>query len=92
MPKKDYLIGKVMEIVDGETFRMAVARIGRKTMREYGKEERVFIKKFRLRDIVWITGVFTKPQLEKMFKGRQVLCLVDSRGRGGRIEAEVQLI
>ncbi len=92
MPKKDYLIGKVMEIVDGETFRMAVARIGRKTMREYGKEERVFIKKFRLRDIVWITGVFTKPQLEKMFKGRQVLCLVDSRDRGGRIEAEVQLI
>lgn len=92
MPMKDFLIGNVTEILDGETFRIAVARVRGKNIHRYENEERIQIKRLRLHDVAWMTGVFTKPKLERMFKGKQVLCRVNSRDRRGRIEADVQLI
>ena len=92
MAERDFIVGNVTCVVDGETFQVAVDRIGRKNMHVYGNTERIHMKKLKLHENVWMTGVFTKPQLERMFRGRQVLCLVKSRDLGGRIVADVQVM
>jgi endonuclease YncB( thermonuclease family) len=92
MAEKVFIVGNVTSVVDGETFQVAVDRIGRMNLHGCGDTERVHMKKLKLQENVWMTGVFTKPQLEKMFRGRQVLCLVKSRDLGGRIVADVQVM
>lgn len=92
MAGKDFIVGNVTSFVDGETFHVAVDRIGKKNMHVYGDTERIHMKKLKLLENVWMTGVFTKPQLERMFRGKQVLCHVNSRDQGGRIVADVQVM
>lgn len=92
MKERQYLIGNVTEIVDGETIHMSVQRTheGRRLGNE--EQEMIRIRKLRLTDIAWISGSFTRSQIEKMLKGKQVLCLIRSREQGGKIVADVQLI
>jgi hypothetical protein len=92
MAEKDFIVGNVICVVDGETFHVAVDRFGRKNLHVYGDTERIQMKKLKLHENVWMTGVFTKPQLERMFRGKQVLCLVNSRDLGGWIVADVQVM
>ncbi len=92
MAAKNFIVGNVTSVVDGETFQVAVDRSGRKNLHAYGDTERVHMKKLRLHENVWMTGVFTKSQLEKIFRGKQVLCHVRSRDPGGRIVADVQVM
>lgn len=92
MTGREFIVGNVTDVFDGETIRLTVERIGGKKEHAFNDQEKIRIKKLRLTDIAWMTGVFTKPQIEKMFKGRQVLCLVKSRDQGGKIVADVQLI
>ena len=92
MSAKDFLIGNVTDVVDGETIRMTVDRAGGRRMHGYKVQEKIRIKKLRLTDIAWMTGVFTRPQIEKLLKGKQVLCLIRSRDPGGTIIADVQVV
>lgn len=64
MTGREFIVGNVTDVFDGETIRLTVER----------------------------TGVFAKPQIEKRFTGKQVLCLVKSRDQGGKIIADVQLM
>jgi hypothetical protein len=92
MPGQDFIIGNVTDVVDGETLNITVDRtIGKKRL-GFGDKENIRIHRFWLTDIVWITGVFTRSQIEKMLKGKRILCLIRSRKEGGKIIADVQLI
>lgn len=92
MRTRDFIIGNVTDVIDGETIHMTVDQTGGGKWVQYGEQERIRIKKLRLTDIAWLTGAFTRSQIEKMLKGKQILCLVRSREQGGKIIADVQLI
>ena len=92
MAEKDFIVGNVTSVLDGETFQVSVDRIGKRNLQVYGDTERIHMKKLKLRENVWMTGVFTKPQLERMFRGKKVLCRVSSRDLSGRIVADVQVM
>jgi|GEM_PF-6904792 len=94
MGRRDFLIGNVTEVVDGETISMTVERTGggKRYGYRYNVQQNIQIKRLRLTDIAWMTGIFTRPQIEKMLKGKQILCLIRSRDPGGKIIADVQLI
>ena len=94
MVGRDFLIGNVTDVVDGETISMTVERTGggKRYGYRYKDQEKVRIKRLKLTDIAWMTGVLTRPQVEKMLKGKQILCLIRSRDPGGSIIADVQLI
>jgi hypothetical protein len=92
MAGRDYIIGDVSDVVDGETIHMTVDRTG--GGKTYGDSDlaKVQIKKLRLTDIAWLTGAFTRSQIEKMIKGKRILCRIKSRDQGGKIIGDVQLI
>jgi len=92
MSERDFIIGKVTDVIDGETFRITVDRTGGKNRHGYKDQEKIHIKKIKLTDITWMTGVFTKSKIEKMFRGKKVLCLIRSRDQAGKIIADVQLV
>lgn len=94
MGRRDFLIGNVTEVVDGETISMTVERTGggKRYGYRYNVQQNIQIKRLGLTDIAWMTGVFTGPQIEKMLKGKQILCLIRSRDPGGSIIADVQLL
>ncbi len=94
MVRRDYIIGNVTDVVDGETIGMTVDRTGGgKTYGyKYKVKEMIKINRLRLTDVAWMTGVFTRSQIERMLKGKQILCLIRSRDPGGNIVGDVQLI
>lgn len=92
MAQNDFLIGNVLEILDDETFEMEVMRVGRKNRRAYGYEEKIHIHRLKQSEITTLIGPHPKPFLERMLKGKEVMCLVHSREPGGQIEADVFII
>lgn len=94
MTRRDYIIGNVIDVLDEETISLMVDRTG--GGKRYGYKttgrEKIQINRLRLTDIAWLTGTFTVSQVEKMLKGKQVLCLVRSRDPRGSLIADVQLI
>lgn len=92
MAGQEYVIGKVTDVIDGETLNISVDGAGGGQRDEFREKESIRIRRFRLTDIVWMTGAFTRAQAEKMLKGKQVMCLVRSHDSGGNIIADIQLI
>lgn len=89
MVKKDFIIGNVKNVLDKDTFKMVVTRVGRKNKQLYDFEEQVRISKLKSSEIVNLIGEHPKPLLEKMLKNREVMCLISSRKPDGKIEADV---
>jgi endonuclease YncB( thermonuclease family) len=92
MAERDIIVGVVTDVIDGETILVAWDRSGINNAHKYRDEERIHIRKIKLDKCAWLRGVFTKPMLERMFRGKQVMCLVYSREKGGRIVADVHVI
>lgn len=92
MAERDFIIGDVMHVLDGKSFRMAVTRIGRNNRDRYSGEERIHIRSLKPAEIVSITGVFEKPVLERVLIEREVVCLIHSRTEGGQLAADVYIV
>lgn len=92
MEQKDFLIGNVRYVFDGESFEMAVTRVGRKNENEYENEERIHIHRLKPAEIVVFNGTRPKPLLERMLLDKEVMCLVHSREQNGQIDADVFII
>jgi hypothetical protein len=92
MVKKDFIIGNVKNVLDKDTFKMVVTRVGRKNKHRYDFEEQVRISKLKSSEIVNLIGEHPKPLLEKMLKNREVMCLISSRESDGQIEADVFIV
>ena len=94
MAGRDFIIGNVTDVVDGETIRMKVdlSASGARFGCRYQDQENIQIRRLRLTDIAWITGAFTRPLVEKVLKGKKILCLIRSRKPGGNLVADVQVI
>jgi hypothetical protein len=92
MSQKDFLIGNVMDVLDGETFELNVTRVGKNNRHIYDHEEKIHINRLKPAEIVSLIGARPKPLLERILKKREVMCLVHSRDQGGKIEADVFII
>ncbi|NIO17641.1 MAG: hypothetical protein GTN70_11795 [Deltaproteobacteria bacterium] len=92
MRQKDFLIGNVGHVFDGETFKLMVTRVGRKNENEYDDEEKIHIQKLKPADILTYRGTRPKPLLERMLLDKEVMCLVHSREKDGHIDADVFII
>lgn len=91
MPKKDFIIGNVREIVGDNAFYVTVNRVGEKNRWAYGDVEMVWIKTLKVSEIVTLFWNREQLTLEKLLKGREVMCIVHSRGENGEIEADVYM-
>ncbi|NIO17275.1 MAG: hypothetical protein GTN70_09835 [Deltaproteobacteria bacterium] len=89
MSHKDFLIGNVVHVLDGDTFELTVTRVGKKNRNIYDEEEKIHINRLKPAEIVSLVGARPKPLLERMLMKREVMCLVNSREPGGKIEADV---
>lgn len=92
MGQKDFIIGNVTTVLDDDTFKMAVTRVGKNNKDLYNGEEEVVIATLRSSEIVQLIGDHPKPLLERMLMNREVMCLISARGAAGRIEADVFII
>lgn len=92
MPGQDFVIGNVTDVIDGETLNITVDRTSEEKKRETGGSENIRIHRIWLTDIVWMTGVSTRSQIEKMLKGKRILCLIRAQEQGGETVADVHLI
>lgn len=92
MSQKDFLIGNVSHVLDGDTFAITVTRVGKNNRHAYELEEKVRINKLKPAEIVSLIGARPKPLLERILKKREVMCLVNSKEPGGKIEADVFII
>jgi endonuclease YncB( thermonuclease family) len=91
MPQRDLIIGRVINVVDGDTFQMKVAMVGRNNRSKYGSTEYVRIDELKPVDSVSLTGERSKPILSKILKDRKITCVVNSRREDGMIEGVVFL-
>lgn len=92
MEHKDFLIGNVRYVLDGQTFDMEVTRTGKKNCYNYDLVERVHIHRLKATELVSLIGPQTQPFLERMLTGNEVMCLVHSKNGNGQIEADVFII
>lgn len=92
MPGRDFVIGNVTDVIDGETLNITVDRTSEEKKRDVGVREIIRIHRIWLTDIVWMTGVSTRSQIEKMFKGKRILCSIRKQEQGGKLFADVHLI
>ncbi|MDH3257992.1 MAG: hypothetical protein OEM19_00815 [Deltaproteobacteria bacterium] len=92
MSQKDFFIGNVLCVLDGDTFELAVTRVGKNNRHDYDHEEQVRINKLKPAEVVSLIGARPKPLLERILIKREVMCLVHSRNPGGKIEADVFII
>jgi len=92
MARREFIVGNVTDVIDGETLCVTVERNGGRNTYEYKEQETIKINKIRMTNIAWMTGVYTKSKIEKMFKGKKVLCLIESKDLSGNIMADVQLV
>lgn len=92
MPGRDFVIGNVTDVIDGETLDITVDRTSEEKKHEFGDRKNIRIHRIWLTDIVWLTGVSTRSQIEKMLKGKRILCSIRTPEQGGKIVADVHLI
>jgi hypothetical protein len=92
MGQRDFIIGNVTNVVDKDTFRIAVTRVGRHNRDLYDAEEEIVISTLKSSEIVQLIGEHPKPLLEKMLMNREVMCLISLREAKGQIKADVFIV
>ncbi len=92
MGQRDFIIGNVTNVVDKDTFRIAVTRVGRNNRDHYNAEEEIVISTLKSSEIVQLIGEHPKPLLEKMLMNREVMCLIFTREAKGQIKADVFIV
>ncbi|NIS73687.1 MAG: hypothetical protein GTO08_00055 [Deltaproteobacteria bacterium] len=92
MAQEDFIIGNVLNVLDGETFELEVTRVGRRNSHRYKGEEKIRINTLKPAEFVTLMGAHPRPILDRILRKKEVMCLVHSRSTGGHIEADVYII
>jgi len=88
----DTIRGPVTNIVDGDTFDMKVAHVGKNNKSEYNDEETIRIADIDAPELHAPGGKRSKDILERKLKGREVRCYVQARDSYGRVVADVKVL
>lgn len=88
----DTIRGKVIDVIDGDTFDITVTHIGENNTHEYNGEERIRIANIDAPELKAPSGKRSKELLVNKLVGKEVCCYVQARDTYGRIVANVEII
>lgn len=88
----DTIRGKVINIVDGDTFDMTVTHTGKNNQHNYNDEERTRIANIDAPELKTPGGKRSKELLVNNLLGKEVRCYVQARDTYGRIVANVEIV
>lgn len=87
----DVIWGKVVKVIDGDTFDIKVTRVRRGKQYEYGTKERIRIEGIDTAELPSLAGRRAKRDLERALKGKSVRCDIGARDTYGRLICRVAL-
>lgn len=88
----DYLWGRAIEVLDGDTFDMKVTRVGRTNDYEYRHRERVRVKGIDAAELDEPGGARSRRRLAAYLGGEHIRIDVHARDRYGRIVGDVAVV
>ena len=88
----DTIRGLVTRVVDGDTFEMNVAYIGKKNAEKYDDSEIVRIAGIDAPELDTDAGKKAKAELTNRLSGKEVRCTVQARDTYGRVVADVEVL
>jgi endonuclease YncB( thermonuclease family) len=88
----DYFSGRVSRVIDGDTFDMAVERVGTDNKYNYNSVERIRIAGYNSSELGTAAGNMAKQSLYLKIGGKRVGVTVDSRDVYGRIVGSIQVL
>ena len=86
----DVIQGPVIDVIDGDTFEIEVAKVGKDNEYEYNEVERIRIADIDAPELNTGAGKRSKAALQRKLKGKEVRCDVQARDKYGRIIAKVK--
>ena len=88
----DTIRGPVVEIIDGDTFKLRVTHVGRNNKNEYDNLEIVRIADLDAPEMNTPEGIRAKEALKRKLEGKQVRCHVQARDKYGRVIADYEIL
>ncbi len=88
----DTIRGKVINIVDGDTFDMTVTHVGKNNEVKYNDQERIRIADTNAPEINTKSGITAKNILTSKLLNKEVRISVKSRDRYGRIVGDIEIL
>ncbi len=88
----DSIKGKVIEIIDGDTFKMNVTQQDESNKYKYNPQEIIRIADTNAPELDSLPGQLAKISLEKRLLNKNVRCKVKSRDRYGRLICDVNVV
>jgi len=87
----DVIWGKVVKVIDGDTFDIKVTHVRRGNQYEYSTKERIRIEGIDPAELPSLAGRRAKRDLERALKGKSVRCDIRARDTYGRLICGVAL-
>lgn len=88
----DTIKGKVIAVIDGDTFDMTVTHIGKNNKYEYNNKERIRLSGFDAPELNTAQGQRDKTKLEKIILNKIVRVRIDARDTYHRVVGSVELV
>ena len=87
----DRIWGDVVEVIDGDTFKIKVTHVGRDNQYEYGDYERIRIERIDAPELPSLAGKRAKRDLERVIMGKFIRCNIRARDAYGRLICNVSI-
>lgn len=88
----DFIIGNVIDVIDGDTFDMTVTHYGNHNKYQYNFRERMRIAEMDAPELDTFLGIRSRQSLERQLSNKQVRCYIHSRDTYGRLVAKVEVL
>ena len=88
----DKIKGKVIDIIDGDTFEIKVTLFEKENEFKYYNKERILINEFDEQQLNTNFGERTKEKLEQLLIDKEVHVSINSRDKEGRIVGKIKII
>ena len=88
----DIIEGKVIRIIDGDTFEMRVTRVGQSNTYSYNELERIRMANVNTPELRSPGGLVAKANLRRSLLNKVVRCTVRTRDVYDRVVADVAIL
>ena len=88
----DIIEGKVIRIIDGDTFEIKVSKQYKDNEYEYNPVERIRIRGKDAPELTTPAGNKSKEQLKRKLLHKKVRCYIHSRDKFGRLISDVKIL
>jgi len=88
----DTIKGKVIAVIDGDTFDMTVTHVGKNNKYEYNNKERIRFSGFDAPELNTAKGQRDKDELEPIILNKIVRVHIDARDSYQRVVGSVEIV